>query len=241
MRRLSNFAAVSVLVLLSLPSSAFAQTCRGAASFRVSPFRAGAIASIADGGKLYGAQFAYGHKAGAFGAASIAKVEIDGAPENETMFGVEAGFSAPLGQDRKTELCPVLSLDFESGPDVDATGVGQFETSGRTLALGASIGSPMRSTPTSDIIPFASALYTNATVTLKGSALGQSFNVSVTDDFLDLTAGAGFIMNKVFTIQPSLSYPIGMEDDGSGDSRLVFNILLSYNFGSAGTRAKSRR
>jgi len=213
--------------MLAIPGVAAAQACNGAASFRHSSVRIGAGAQTTDGAKSYGAELAAGAAEGPFAGVSLSAVDYDGVSEGSTAFGINGGYSIALGKAKKVEVCPLVGFSMLKGPDVTEAGI-SLKTTGRDFGFGGSVGAIATSTPAFEFIPFVSALYSIEKLTIKTSGGGLSQSESASENYVELTTGAGFVVNRVLTIQPTISYPLNVDN-----AKASFGIAFGFNFGSS--------
>ena len=221
--------------LLVAPLVVSAQLCGGAASFKTAPARIGGGIEFTDGSKGYGAQFAIGSAEGLFGTAGISAVDYDDASEGSTVFAFGAGYAIPIGTGGKAEFCPIGNFSLLRGPNFNESGV-TAEVSGHSYGMGGQIGGIAMSTPTMDFVPFAGAMYVNQTIKISGSAGGISASESASEDAIVLSAGAGFVINRLLTIQPQISYPINVDE-----ANATFGVAFAFNFGGPKSSSMRRR
>jgi hypothetical protein len=218
---------LSLAVPFLLASKAAAQACVGMPSFSSGPMQLTAGGTFADGSSSFGGTFGYGAPTGLYGKAGIGTTSYDAFDGSSFDFGVNGGYQIPLQASRKAELCPVASLSFGSGPnDIAGTGV---DMSNRTFSFGAAVGALMGQNPQMQILPNASFQFANSRVELDDgtdSAAGS-------ESYALLTLGTGFVFNSRFSLNPSISLPMGL--DGSDMS---FGISGAMNWGKAGQRGR---
>ena len=126
-----------------------------------------------------------------------------------------------MNTSRSIQLCPIVGFAYQSGPDFD-TGFGTVSSSVRAFAFGGSIGTTVSMSPTLDLVPFGGASYQLT----HGSSSLAGVSSSVDDNTTVLQAGAGFVFNKVLTIQPSVSLPT------RSGSNPVWSVSFGFNFGT---------
>jgi hypothetical protein len=101
--------------------------------------------------------------------------------------------------------------------------------------------------PIFDFVPFAAASYlvSQGAVYPSMSAVGLppppgysagSFSVggtseSPSENYGEVIVGAGFVVNRTLTLQPSVSIPVGLEGP-----KTSFQIVFAFNFGSSPAR-----
>jgi hypothetical protein len=207
---------LSLALPLLLGSKAAAQACAGMPSFASGPMQITAGGSFADGASSFGGTFGYGRPAGLYGKAGIGSTSYDGLDGSSFDFGVGGGYQIPLQSSRKAELCPIASLSFGSGPnDVLGSGV---DMSTRDFAFGAALGAQVGNSPQMQILPNASFQFANKRIEINNAAGSESYGL--------LTLGTGFVFNSRFSVNPSISIPVGL--DGYDTS---FGLSGAINFG----------
>jgi hypothetical protein len=207
---------LSLALPLLLGSKAAAQACAGMPSFASGPMQITAGGSFADGTSSFGGTFGYGMPTGLYGKAGIGSTSYDGLDGSSFDFGVGGGYQIPLQSSRKAELCPIASLSFGSGPN-DVLGSGA-DMSTRNFAFGAALGAQVGNSPQMQILPNASFQFANTRVEIADAAGSESYGL--------LTLGTGFVFNSRFSVNPSISIPMGL--DGSDAS---FGLAGAINFG----------
>lgn len=205
---------------LYLSTQAAAQTCVGMPSFSSGQMQLAGGGQFADGANSFGGTFGYGTPKGLYGKAGIGTTSYDGLNGSSFDFGVGGGYQVPLHTSRMAELCPVASLSLGSGPhDVLGTGT---DMSSRTFAFGASVGALVGHNPQLRILPNASFQLANTRAKIddgtSSSADSQTYGL--------LALGTGFVFNSRFSLNPSISFPVGQ--DGRDTS---FGLIGAMNFG----------
>jgi hypothetical protein len=207
---------LSLALPLLLGSKAAAQACPGMPSFSSGPMQITAGGSFADVTSSFGGTFGYGMPTGLYGKAGIGTTSYDGVDGSSFDFGVGGGYQVPLHSSRKAELCPIASLSFGSGPnDVLGTGV---DMSTRNIAFGAALGAPVGNSPQMQILPNASFQFANTRIEMDDVAGSESYGL--------LTLGTGFVFNSRFSLNPSISIPMGSDVYDTS-----FGINGAINFG----------
>jgi len=174
----------------------------------------------ADGANSFGGTFGYGMPKGLYGKAGIGTTSYDGLGGSSLDFGVGGGYQVPLHSSRLAELCPIASLSLGSGPnDVLGTGV---DMSSRTFAFGASVGALVGRSSQVRILPNASFQFANTRAKLDDGTTSLSDSQS----YGLLTLGTGFVFNSRFSLNPSISFPVGLD---GGDAS--FGLIAAMNFG----------
>jgi hypothetical protein len=200
------------------------QTCLGTASFGAGLVRAGAAFASTEGVKAYGGNLAVGAPTGPFVDASVARANYDDLDANATAFSIGVGYAIEVAQAGHVQFCPHIAHVRQSGPDFD-TGFGVLETSLRASVIGASLGGSVPVSPRLDLVPFVGAAYVATRGTLEE---GQGAEQSDTEDSGQLQLGAGLVLDRRLTLQPTVLIPLGAEGANS-----TFQLLLAWNFGPA--------
>ena len=198
-----------------------AQTCLGAASFSSGLLRVGAGMGTSDGAKSYGVDMAVGAKSGGYVSGGLSRLEyrdIDGSAKSVAL---GAGYAINLNPARTVQFCPEVGYQRVSGPDIQYAGY-TITTSARAVSYGGSFGGRVAVLPALDLVPFTGAYYvsTRATETLVSDSRSESWSYGEFD------IGAGFVINKTLTLQPSVVIPFAV----SG-AKSTFEIGLAFNFG----------
>jgi hypothetical protein len=207
-------------LVLTLGTRAAAQTCAGMPSFSSGQMQVSGGGSFADGTSSFGGTFGYGVPKGLYGKAGVGTTSYDALDGSSFDFGVGGGYQVPLHTSRTAEICPVASLSLGSGPnDVVGTGV---DMSSRTFAFGAALGAKLGHNPQLQFVPNASFQFANTRV----SADDGTDTVSGSESYGLLTLGTGFVFNSRYSLNPSISIPMGLE--GSDAS---FSLAGAIHFG----------
>jgi hypothetical protein len=222
MRARALFIALGVVALSATRMEA--QACAGTAAFSSGPVRLGAGLATTEGAKSYGVLMAVGSKSGAFAGGNISRADYsDSDLRSSTQYGVGAGYAIDLNPAHTVQFCPHAGFAYQSGPDFDL-GTSTMSTSGHAFSLGGSFGGIVPVSPTLDVVPFAggSVVMSRATANLDGDTQSDSQN------YAEIDVGAGFVVNRTLTLQPSASLPVGIEG-----AKPSFQISFSLNVGSA--------
>jgi hypothetical protein len=211
---------LSLVLPLYLTAQAAAQTCVGMPSFSSGQMQITGGGQFADGANSFGGTFGYGAPKGLYGKAGIGTTSYDGLDGSSLDFGVSGGYQVPLHASKVAELCPVASLSLGSGPnDIFSTGT---DMSSRTFALGASVGTVLGRSPQLRFVPNGSFQFANSRVKLDDGTNSASDSQS----YGLLTLGTGFVFNARFSLNPSISIPVGLD---GGDAS--FGLVGAMNFG----------
>jgi hypothetical protein len=173
-----------------------------------------------DGANSFGGTFGYGTPKSFYGKAGIGTTSYDAADGSSFDLNLGGGYQIPLHASRTAELCPIASLGLSSGPnDVLGSGV---DLSSRTFAFGASVGALLGRNPQLRFVPTASFQFANTRATVDDG----TNSASDSESYGLLTLGTGFVFNSRFSLNPSVSLPIGL--NGADAS---FGLMGAMNFG----------
>ena len=114
----------------------------------------------------------------------------------------------------------MANLSFASGPN-DILGQ-DIDMSSRTFAFGAALGGQVGRNPRVQILPNASFQFANTRISMDDG----TDSVSGSESYGLLTLGTGFVFNSRYSLNPSVSVPVGL--DGSSAS---FGLAGAINFG----------
>jgi hypothetical protein len=220
--RVGSFLVVLGVLALSTTKMA-AQTCSGAAAFSAGPARLGAGLATSEGVKSYGVSMAVGANAGPFATGTLSRAEYSDINGAGTVFGLGAGYAINLNPTKTVQFCPIATFNYQSGPDIDI-GTTTISTSAHAIGFGGSVGGTLPVGPTVDFVPFAGAAY----FVSQASASGGGVTDSESQDYTELDVGAGFVINKTLTLQPSVAIPVGI--DGA---KSTFLLAFGFNFGAS--------
>jgi len=195
---------------------AAAQTCTGMPSFASGSMQLTAGGSFQDGASSFGGTFGLGAPTGLYGKAGLGTTSYDALDGSSLDFSVGGGYQIPLQTSRTAQLCPVASLSIGSGPS-DILGT-DSDMSSRTFAFGAALGAQLGNNPQMQIVPNASFQFANTRVEIDDAAGSESYGL--------LTLGTGFVFNSRYSLNPSISLPVGLE--GSDAS---FSLAGAIHFG----------
>jgi hypothetical protein len=211
---------LSLALPFYLSAQAAAQTCVGMPSFSSGHMQISGGGQFADGANSFGGTFGYGTPKGLYGKAGIGTTSYDAFNGSSFDFNLGGGYQVPLHASRTAELCPVASLSLGSGPnDVLGSGV---DLSNRTFAFGASVGAVLGRNPQLRFLPNAAFQFANTRATVNDGTTSASDSQS----YGLLTLGTGFVFNSRFSLNPSLSFPIGLDGGNT-----TFGLMGAMNFG----------
>lgn len=209
----------ALLLCVMVSDRAAAQACLGLPSLASHPVNLGVGAEFADGAKAYGARLGFGSPT-IFGGVSGALNDYEDADEESTSLTFDGGLSFPVGVSRRAAMCPIASIGYEFGPNVD-TLLGELEFGTLALGGGVAFGGVAYSTEGLQILPFASAQLAYARV--KVELDDESDTDSETFGLVDL--GLGFQFSERFVVRPLFTIPLGLED-----SDPVFGLSFVIGF-----------
>jgi hypothetical protein len=211
---------LSLVLPFYLATQAAAQTCVGMPSFSTGQMQVAGGGQFANGANSFGGTFGYGVPKGLYGKAGVGTTSYDGLNGSSFDLGLSGGYQVPLHSSRTAELCPVASLSLGSGPkNVLGSGV---DMSSRTFALGASVGALLGRNPQLRFVPNASFQFANT----RATADDGTTSASASQSYGLLSLGTGFVFNSRFSLNPSISVPVGLD---GGDAS--FGIMGAMNFG----------
>jgi outer membrane autotransporter protein len=187
-------------------TSAAAQLCQGDLSFRGSPKHVGAALGMSNNSTSFGGGMTVGHSKGWFGGGSLGMASYDNISAKSVALGGGVGYSMPLANNSKWQMCPGATLSLGFGPNIDVAGV-TAHTSTQTLALGVSLGTAVPLSKTVNLLPFGSASlgHTRASVKVNGTSN------SADDNYLLLGMGAGFQFSPNLVVRPALNLAAGAD------------------------------
>lgn len=218
---------LSAGVAALVPMLASGQTCVGAPSFRVAPYRVGAGFQSSTGEQTYGMNLAGGQPSGFYGSAGVAHADFSDIGNSATVLNLGGGYTMDMNPTTSSaQFCPEVGFAYQSGPDID-TGFGTVSTSMTAFNFGGAIGNRMPMSPTLDMIPFGSLDFVIASASVSGAG-------STSQNYGALGLGAGFIFDKVLMVQPMISIPLGLPGATS-----VFQLALGYSFGGSAQPAQT--
>ncbi|MES2521334.1 MAG: hypothetical protein V4617_01460 [Gemmatimonadota bacterium] len=221
MMRFRTIAAVAALSVTASASAA-AQTCLGLPDLTVTRASLGAEIQFPKDAKSYSGRLGVNSQT-AFGGLSVGYItlddDLDELDVNATTVGGDIGLERHIGTNKRIHVCPVASLAYTSGPNIDALDLKSSTIQG---GLGVAFGGSIPMTPTVSFVPFARAgLLVQRT---KFEVVGEDSDTeSETGGLLGL--GASFRFNDIFAITPSVLIPVGFDD-----SDAVFSLGATIGF-----------
>lgn len=201
---------------LAFSSTAAAQTCIGLPRTSMAPVNVSANIGFPDEASVLGARLGFGGQNG-FGGVSVGFTDYDNVSNSSFTIGGDLGYSVPVNSRRTTTLCPIVSLSYRNGPNEDPV-----ENTGLGLLAGAALGGEVDVSDNFALVPHASVgvLYLRA----KSSNGDESVTASETGG--QVGAGISFQFNRIFSITPSVAFPVGFD----GDTDPIFSIGMSLGF-----------
>lgn len=207
-------------MLLGTPASA--QLCAGAASYEHAPFQLGLGAGFVDKVKIFSGGVGVGRHNSVFGDVGFGRASDAETSESTNSVDASVGYQIPLGHGERLQICPTFSASRGfgqsdvQGTDLDATSTG--------FSLGAVLGMVVWRSARVQFVPAVGLSYQLQRTTYKGSLVGIPINESDTIAFGCASVGAGFVFNRVLTVQPGLSRPFA-----AAGARTSYGIGVSLN------------
>jgi hypothetical protein len=204
-------------------TAATAQVCQGDLSFRGSQKHVGAALGMSNSSTSFGGGLTVGHSKGWYGGGSLGMASYDNVSAHSVALGGGVGYSMPLANKSKWQMCPGATLSLGFGPNFDVGGT-TAHTSTQTLALGLSVGTSMPMSKTVNVLPFGSAslAHTRASVSVNGTSNTGS------DSYLVFGMGAGFQFSPNLVVRPSLSL-LAAADPGVDNT--IFGLGITWAIG----------
>ena len=187
-------------------TGAAAQLCQGDLSFRASQKHVGASLGMSNNSTSFGGGLTVGHSKGWYGGGSLGMASYNNVSAHSVALGGGVGYSMPLANNSKWQMCPGATLSLGFGPNFDVAGT-TAHTSTQTLALGVSVGTAVPLSKTVNLLPFGSAAlgHTRASVKVNGTSNTGS------DNYLLLGMGAGIQFSPSLVVRPALNLAAGAD------------------------------
>jgi len=179
----------------------------------------GGALGVTDNTTSFGGGMTFGQPQGWYGGGSLGLMTFDGIDGNSLGLSGGVGYSLPLQQRSRWQLCPGATMSFGFGPDQDI-GNTHVDVSTRSFSLGASIGTAAVLNKSVTLLPYASLAIANTN--MKASSGGVS--ASQGDTYMLLGFGAGFQFSPNLVLRPSLTF--AMDNDITDDT--IFGIGLTF-------------
>ena len=204
-------------------TSAAAQLCRGDLSFRNSQKHVGAAVDMSQGSTSFGGGLSVGHSKGWYGGGSLGMASYDGITGHSIALGGDIGYSMPLADKSRWQMCPGASLSLGFGPNFDVGGT-KTEMSSQTMALGLSLGTAVPMSKTFNLLPFGSASLAHTRASIKANGTSASGS----DNYMVFGMGAGLQFSPSLVVRPSLSL---LADAEPGVDNTIWGLSLTWAIG----------
>ncbi len=187
-------------------TAATAQVCQGDLPFRNGATHVGGSLGVSNNTTSFGGGLSVGHSKGWYTGGSVGMLSYNNAGGNSVILNGGLGYSMPVQQRSKWQVCPGGTLSLGFGPNVTVGGA-SMHTSSQTLSLGASFGTSVPLSKTQNLLPFFSAAmgHTRFAAKLNGNS------TSTSDNYLLLGAGAGFQLTPSLVLRPALTLAAGAD------------------------------
>jgi len=208
--------AIAILGVFVCAAPVAAQVCLGGPSFAASPVHVGLVFAGDDTTSTIGGEVAFGGAGGEFGGFSIAGQTIDGLNGTGVALGAFGGQDYALGATRRTAVCPIASVAYQSGPDLDPIQITGIDFGGgfNVGYVGFDNARGLR------IIPTGGASIRRGRVTASLDDLSES----VSDMYGLVAIGVGIVFPHAFLI-PTIVVPVSL-----GDSDPIFQFRAGFSF-----------
>ena len=194
-------------------TAATAQVCQGDLPYRArSTTHVGGTIGMTDHTTSFAGGLSVGHAKGWYGGASAGMLNYENGGGHSAVVGGGLGYSMPLQQRSRWQVCPGATLALGFGPTI-----GTEKISSQILTLGASFGTTMSLSMTSNLLPFFSAALGQTRVAFNGA--------STSDNYLLLGGGAGFQLTPSLVLRPAFSIATGSES--TDDTAFSFGVTLA--------------
>ncbi len=184
-----------LLIVCSLGwiAPAGAQTCQGLLTFAQAPTRVRADALFTTDNRIFGVGLSKGTE-NLFGSGGLLIHQFSGDSGTDLGFFGNVGKELTMSSSKKYSVCPtgtIAYVGFDGGSNV-------------LVNVGASVGYPLATSGTTQIIP-------TGAVSLSHDRIGSDFGGSFSETFLNLQVGVGLIFNGKMSLQPQVVLPIGSD------------------------------
>jgi hypothetical protein len=218
---------IVVVALLSLlPTGLLAQTCMGGASFADGRAQIRADASSSTAARSVIGGVSMGSPRGPFASLGFGRAHDDGLDDKATLFAATAGIGAGFRPIPKTQFCPFISAEAVNGVDF-ANG---DRLSSHAFGFGTAVGTILSNAAGFGVAPFVAGAVVTQTATahvVSPPRVGVSNN-----NYRFMTLGAGFVLKKVITIRPSMTFTFV-----DGETSRSSGLRVSYSFGAPRARS----
>ena len=190
--------------IFALGAKAAAQTCVGMPSFSSGHMQVAGGGPFADGSSSFGGTFGYGTPKSLYGKAGIGTTSYDGFDGSSFDFDVSGGYQVPLHAKQTAEALSHCQPEPGLRPE--------RRSAAAWICRAARSRSAPRSArwwanPQLQIVPNASFQFANTRNTVDDGTTSASGSES----YGLLTVGTGFVFNSRFSLNPSISFPIGLD------------------------------
>jgi outer membrane autotransporter protein len=189
----------------------------------------GGALGVTDHTTTFGGGMNFGQPQGWYGGGSLGMMSFDNGGGSSLGLSGGVGYSLPLQQRSRWQLCPGATMAFGFGPDQDIGGT-HVDVSTRTFSLGASIGTAAVLNKSVTLLPYASLAIANTN--LKASSGGVS--ASTGDTYMLLGIGAGFQLSPNLVLRPSLTF--AMDNDITDDTLFGLGVTFALPHNNGGGR-----
>jgi hypothetical protein len=230
-RTLRTGVAAALVSLAAIPAAG-AQNCLGLPSFAAAPMRIDGGLSTGNDATSFTIGASIGAARGPFGSLAYDRTNFDDEGTSIDLsangFTIAGGYELNLTSSASgprvvpISLCPVASYSW-SKMDFDELG-DDIDVSARKLSLGFAIGAPVASSSSLSVVPFGRLQFVHAT----GSVEAFDVDEDESEQGGQLDLGVGLVLNRLFTIRPLVSIPIGFDDLDTS-----FGVTVHFNFGKA--------
>jgi hypothetical protein len=234
----------ATLALVVAVTPARSQVCTGHPSWDAGRYRAGVnyanSTSTANNpsANKYGGDFAFGFAGGAFASAALMHTSYEEDPSapgfnSANNLAIGAGIPVVQSTSKAASFCPIANVEHQWGPNGSFTFFGSttnLKVSSTLYGLGGSVGGSLKAGERVDVVPFGSAQYAmlRATVSISGGGQpSETDHESVKLGLLEF--GAGIVINKSFTIRPSVQRAVGLGADNEAGN--VYLLAVGWSFG----------
>lgn len=209
-------------VFASLPTSAIAQRCLGAAAFADGGLRGAATVSHVGKEHSNGVELSVGRDRGLFASGDVTHSWYKGASLSSTKYGGSVGYQVRLGS--RVHVCPTLDVSATNASwNVGGTHLDYGNT---TLGVSAAIAAVAWSSPRFDVVPAARLSYFTYAARAQSARLGIERESTGSGRLGSLGLSTGLIFRKVITVQPFMAIPLGYTGGAT-----TYGVSFGISFG----------
>jgi len=209
--------AVAGVAICAAVSSA--QVCQGDLSFRSGRTHVGGAIGVTNNTTSFGGGVTVGHSQGWYTGGSLGMLNYNNGGGNALALGGALGYALPMNKSR-WQVCPGATLLLGFGPSV-TTGAGTAHLGMQTLTLGASMGTVVAMSKTTNLLPFVSAAFGHT----RFSAKLNGTSSSASDNYMLIGGGAGFQLTPSLVLRPAFSLAAGA--DLIDDTTFSFGVTFA--------------